>query len=78
VDTTPIYNKFKKEKSMVVTSAGFDEYYLLKSDKLDVEDEAELEVKSQTTRGLVSAFKKYSKGHIQNRVVLNRFVEMIA
>ncbi len=78
VDTTPIYNKFKKEKSMVVTSVGFDEYYLLKSDKLDVDDEAELEVKSQTTRGLVSAFKKYSKGHIQNRVVLNRFVEMIA
>lgn len=78
VDTTPIYNKFKKDKSMVITSAGFDEYYLLKSDKLDVDDEAELEVKSQTTRGLVSAFKKYSKGHIQNRVVLNRFVEMIA
>jgi hypothetical protein len=78
VDTTPIYNKFKKEKSMVITSAGFDEYYLLKSDKLDVDEEAELEVKSQTTRGLVSAFKKYSKGHIQNRVVLNRFVEMIA
>ena len=78
VDTTPIYNTFKKDKSMVVTSAGFDEYYLLKSDKLDIDDEAELEVKSQTTRGLVSAFKKYSKGHIQNRVVLNRFVEMIA
>jgi hypothetical protein len=78
VDTTPIYNTFKKDKSMVVTSAGFDEYYLLKADKLDVDDEAELEVKSQTTRGLVSAFKKYSKGHIQNRVVLNRFVEMIA
>jgi hypothetical protein len=78
VDTTPIYDKFKKEKSMVVTSAGFDEYYLLKSDKLDTDDDAELEVKSQTTRGLVSAFKKYSKGHIQNRVVLNRFVEMIA
>jgi hypothetical protein len=78
VDTTPIYNTFKKDKSMVVTSAGFDEYYLLKADKLDTDDEAELEVKSQTTRGLVSAFKKYSKGHIQNRVVLNRFVEMIA
>jgi hypothetical protein len=78
VDTTPIYNTFKKEKSMVVTSAGFDEYYLLKADKLDVDEEVELEVKSQTTRGLVSAFKKYSKGHIQNRVVLNRFVEMIA
>jgi hypothetical protein len=78
VDTTPIYNTFKKEKSMVVTSAGFDEYYLLKADKLDTDDEVELEVKSQTTRGLVSAFKKYSKGHIQNRVVLNRFVEMIA
>ena len=78
VDYTPAYNKFKKEKSMVVTAGGFDEFYLLKADKLDTDDEAELEVKSQTTRGLVSAFKKYSKGHIQNRVVLNRFVEMIA
>ena len=71
--------KFRKEKSMVITNAGFDEYYLLRSEGLDVEDEAEFVVKENaTTRGLVSAFSKYTKNRLSNRVVLNRFIGMIA
>ena len=30
--------QFRKDKSMVITNAGFDEYYLLRSEGLDVED----------------------------------------
>ena len=71
--------KFRKEKSMVITNAGFDEYYLLRSEGLDVNEDAEFTVKENaTTRGLVSAFSKYTKNRLLNRVVLNRFIGMIA
>jgi hypothetical protein len=71
--------QFKKDNCFVVTSAGFDEYYLLRSQGLNIDDEAELEVKENaTTRGLVSAFTKYTTSRLNNRVVLNRFIKMIA
>ena len=71
--------QFRKDKSMVITNAGFDEYYLLRSEGLDVDEETELVVKENaTTRGLVSAFSKYTKNRLNNRVVLNRFIGMIS
>jgi hypothetical protein len=73
----PLKEEFKKNKSCVVKGLGYDECYLLKSDTLSTDDE-ELEVKSTTTRGLVSAFKKYTKNNITNRVVLNRFIGLIS
>ena len=79
VDTTKLKATFRKEKSLTVTSSGFDEYYLLRSEGLDTEEDAELEVKENaTTRGLVSAFTKFSGGRHSSRVVLNRFINMIA
>lgn len=70
--------EFRKNKYMVVTSAGFDEYYLLRSEGLDTDDDVGFEVKENaTTRGLVSAFSKYAGNRLNNRVVLNRFVGMI-
>lgn len=77
-DIEPILNEFRKTKSTVVKSAGFDEYYLLREDKMSTDEDDELEIKSTTTRGLVSAFKNYTKGHIQNRVILNRFIGLIS
>jgi hypothetical protein len=71
--------KFRKEKSLVVTTAGFDEYYVLRSEALDTESESEFVVKENaTTRGLVNAFSKYTKGRVANRVVLNRFIELVS
>ena len=70
---------FRKNKSMVVTSAGYDEYYLLRAEGLDTDEDAEFTVKENaTTRGLVSAFSKYAGNRLANRVVLNRFVGMIS
>jgi hypothetical protein len=77
-DIEPILNEFRKTKSTVIKSAGFDEYYLLREDKMSTDEDDELQVKSTTTRGLVSAFKNYTKGHIQNRVILNRFIGLIS
>jgi hypothetical protein len=71
--------EFRKNKSMIVTSAGYDEFYLLKSEGLDTDEDVSFEVKENaTTRGLVSAFSKYAGNRLSNRVVLNRFVGMIS
>lgn len=71
--------EFRKEKYKIVTNAGFDEYYLLRSEGLDTDDDVEFVVKENaTTRGLVSAFSKYAGNRLSNRVVLNRFIGMIA
>ena len=68
---------FNKDKSVVCKADGFDENYLLKSTALEIEED-ELEIKSTTTRGYVSAFKKYTKSGIQNKVILNRFISLIS
>lgn len=71
--------EFRKEKYKIITNAGFDEYYLLRSEGLDTDDDVEFHVKENaTTRGLVSAFSKYAGNRLSNRVVLNRFIGMIA
>ncbi|NBP01217.1 MAG: hypothetical protein EBU90_13970 [Proteobacteria bacterium] len=76
IDMDQIKDKFMKEKSVVCTTSGYDEFYIMRAE-LDV-DEDELEVKSTTTRGLVNAFTKYNTNKIVNRVILNKFIGMIA
>ena len=72
-------SEFRKNKCLTVTNAGYDEYYLLRSEGLDTDDDVEFEVRENaTTRGLVSAFSKYAGNRLSNRVVLNRFIGMIA
>jgi hypothetical protein len=72
-----IRSKFMKEKSTICVSSGYDEYYIIRADT-DVDEDSELEVKSTTTKGLVNAFTKYNTGKVINRVVLNKFIGMIA
>ena len=79
VDHDKYKAQFRKNKSMVVTSAGYDEYYLLRAEGLDTDEDVGFEVKENaTTRGLVPAFSKYAGNRLNNRVVLNRFVGMIS
>lgn len=69
---------FRKNKYVVATAAGYDEFYILRSESMDTRGE-DFQVKENvTTRGLVSAFSKYTGGRVTNRVVLNRFIGMIA
>jgi len=70
---------FRKNKFQIATASGYDEYYLLKSESLDTDTDVEFIVKENaTTRGLVSSFSKYTKNRLTNRVVLNRFMDLIA
>lgn len=68
----------RKERYCIVNNAGFDEYYLLRSESMNTDDSNELILKeNSTTRGIVSAFNKYASNRVQNRVVLNRFIGLI-
>ena len=79
VEMETIRSQFRKDKYKVITSAGYDEYYLLRSEGMDTEEDAEFVVKENATnRQLATAFKKFSAARKSNRVVLNRFINMIA
>lgn len=71
--------EFRKSKYLVAEQTGFDDYYILRSNGLDIDEDAEFEVKENaTTRGLVTAFNKYAGNRINNRVILNRFIGLIS
>ena len=70
--------EFRKNNFTYLNNVGYDEYYFLRSDKLDTDEDDEFEVTSTTTRGLVSAFSKYTGNRVSNRIVLNRFINLIA
>jgi len=71
--------EFRESKFAVATQTGFDDYYVLRSNGLDTDDESELVLKeNMTTRGMVSAFSKFASGRTNNRVILNRFIGLIS
>jgi hypothetical protein len=71
--------EFRETKYVVATQTGFDDYYVLRSNGLDTDDESELVLKeNMTTRGMVSAFSKYAGNRVNNRVILNRFIGLIS
>jgi len=79
VEVASLKAKFRSEKYSIITSSGYDEYYLLRAEGLDIDEDVEFEVKENaSTRTLTSAFKKYAGNRLSNRVVLNRFVGLIA
>lgn len=71
-------SEFRKNNFTYLNNVGYDEYYFIRSDKLDTDEDDEFEVTSTTTRGLVSAFSKYTSNRVSNRIVLNRFINLIA
>jgi hypothetical protein len=78
-DFDMLRSEFRKNNYHVFTSAGYDEYYILRAEGMDTDEEVEFEVKENaTTKGLVTAFNKYTKGRLNNRVVLNRFIGLIS
>jgi hypothetical protein len=71
--------KFRNEKYLTLKSEGYDEYYLLNSKGMEIQEETELVVEENATkRKLLSAFTKYAGKRNTSRVVLNRFIGMIA
>lgn len=73
-----LYNDFKKNNHLVVTSQGYDEYYLLRSDKISDEEDETFEVRGKTTKSIANAFAKFAGNRMNNRTVLNRFIGLIS
>jgi hypothetical protein len=71
---------FIRNKFSVLSNIGFDDYYFIRSKSLNIEDD-EFEVtenQMKSNRALASAFSKYTSSRVMNRVVLNRFIGLIA
>ena len=78
IDTQDIRANFSKNHCAVINNDGFDEYYLLRSKKGD-SDEPELVVKENASaKALATAFSKYNTKRNTHRIVLNRFINIIA
>jgi len=72
-------DNFRKSKFAILENTGYDEYYILRSNGLDTDEDSTFEVKENSTfRGIASAFTKYNNGKHNSRVVLNRFIGLIA
>jgi len=71
-----------KDKYLAVEGdvTGYDEYYLLQGGRnLEVENETlDNELVGASKAKLKSAFGKMTKGKVQSRTLLNRFVKLVA
>jgi len=71
-------DNFRKSKFAILENTGYDEYYILRSNGLDTDEDSTFEVKEGVTfKGIASAFTKYNSGKYNSRVVLNRFIGLI-
>ena len=71
-----IMEEFKRDRVAVVTTSGYNEYYIVKND-LAINDEFSVEADADI-KDIGRAFRKMQRGKILNRVLLNRFIRMIA
>ena len=75
-----ILSKFRKEGHIIAENyGGWSELYLIKGGKdLNVE-ESVLTVKEDAKKGEIKrAFSKFNKGKLKNRLLLSKFVDMVA
>lgn len=71
-----IMEQYKRDRVAILTQAGYNEYYIVKND-LAVNDEFEI-ADDADVKDISRAFRKMQKGKVLNRVLLNRFIKMIA
>ena len=70
---------FNRDGSLVVEDhEGYNEFYLIRGGKaLDTESDLEV-AEDASKRVLTTAFKKHSKSRTLNKVILSRFIKLIA
>lgn len=77
-DFKKIRKELKKNNVAVCKSAGYDEYYILPSMDIDLENKGiEVEVGASKS-ALKNAFKKNATSKTVNRPLLNKFIGMVA
>jgi hypothetical protein len=75
-DEERIMEQFKRDRVAVLTKAGYSEYYIVKND-MSIHDEFEVAADANV-KDIGRAFRKLQRGKVLNRVLLNRFIQMIA
>ena len=75
-----ILSKYKKEGHIIAENyGGWSELYLIKGGNALGVEESILEVKEDAKRGEIKrAFAKFNKGKLKNRLLLSKFVDMVA
>lgn len=76
LDENKIMEQFRQDRVAILRQAGYNEYYIVKSDMV-VNDEFDVEANANV-RDIGRAFRKMQKSKGLNRVLLNRFIKMIA
>ena len=78
-EATEYYKEINKNKVLVSKQEGYDEYYILPGGaKLDIES-GDLDVEVGASKAsLKRAFGKASKGKVTSRILLNKFILMVA
>lgn len=79
-DFTNFKKAMTKEKAVVAYHSGMEEMYVIKGGKaLEVNDEGLEGVTAEASKAqITTAFKKMARGKLQNRVILQKFIEKIA
>ena len=80
ISVDQIFSNWRKDGHVIGENyGGWSELYLIKGGKdLNVEDSV-LEVKDDAKKGEIKrAFSKFNKGKLKNRLLLSKFVDMIA
>ena len=79
-NVNPYMKTLRKEKSLVIEDCkGYTEFYIIQGGKdLEVDDDGLQVADDVTKRVLTTAFKKQLKTKLGNRVILNRFINLIS
>ena len=73
-------SKFRKDKFIIETRSGYDELYIINTKGLEIDEIDHIgEVAPGSSKAeLRRALKKNTRGKLQNRVLLNAFIEKVA
>lgn len=75
----PLIKNLNRENFVSIDHKGYTEFFIIKGGKdLDVDDDGFNIEDGASKRKMTTAFKKHAKSRLENRVMLSRFVELIA
>jgi hypothetical protein len=72
--------KFRKEKFLIDSETAYDELYIINTKGLEIDEVDHMgSVQVGSTKAEIrKALKKNTKGKLQNRILLNAFIEKVA
>lgn len=77
-DSYDVWSKTRKDGMVAVKDpVGFDTRFIMKSSKIDIEDE-ELTVKSNSKGDLLRGFRKFAGNKRGQRIFVNKFMDLVA